>query len=73
MKLLRVADVTFLLGALESHARQKLALTVEDAVRIVRENSKRLHASQMKVDAAEGQPVMTSTKLAGAFERGDGT
>ena len=54
MKLLFILFLgcAFVLNAV---AQETLALTIDQAVQIASERSKMLHASQMKVEAAEGK------------------
>jgi outer membrane protein len=62
-------------GTLLAPAQERLALTVDQAVQIASENSKMLHASQMKVEAAEGKSSevaasrLPSLKLSGGYTR----
>jgi outer membrane protein len=69
---------TLLLGCacvLNAIAQENLALSIDQAVQIASERSKMLHASQMKVEAAEGKTSevqasrLPSIKLTGGYTR----
>jgi len=53
--------VLFILISIGATAQQKLVLTIEEATRLGLENSKALHTSQFKLDAAAARAAETNT------------
>jgi outer membrane protein len=74
MRLLFVSCLS-ICGIIAASAQERMQLTVNDAVSIALENSKMLHASLMKTEAAEGKASETrsarlpSVKLSGGYTR----